>query len=121
MLVEEMEALLRNVDARLARVEQILPTLATREDLRGFATKGDLATFATKGDLATFATKDDLATLATKDDLATLATKDELETVRRHLHILIERERDTAGMLAEHLSGVLQQLSHITARLDRWP
>jgi hypothetical protein len=43
-----------------------------------------------------------------------------LATVRRHLHILIEQQQDTAGMLAEHLAGVMQRLSEITARLDRW-
>ena len=38
-----MEQLLENVDQRLARVEQILPTLATKQDLERFATKDDVA------------------------------------------------------------------------------
>ena len=42
MTADEMEALLRNVDQRIARIEQILPTLATKDDLRQFATRDDL-------------------------------------------------------------------------------
>ncbi len=34
--------LLKNLDLRLARVEQVLPTLATKEDLRTLATKEDV-------------------------------------------------------------------------------
>jgi hypothetical protein len=33
---------LENLDRRLARAEQILPTLATKEDLRSLATKDEL-------------------------------------------------------------------------------
>ncbi|MGE0361775.1 MAG: hypothetical protein AB7H93_02555 [Vicinamibacterales bacterium] len=38
----EMEDLLRNIDDRLTRVEQKLPTLATKDDLTAFATKADM-------------------------------------------------------------------------------
>jgi hypothetical protein len=81
-------ARLENIDRRLARVEQILPTLATRKDLerlptvddpKGFATTKDLKKFATKDDLRRFATKDDLKRFATKDDLKKFATKDDLK------------------------------------------
>ena len=37
-----MEALLRNLDVRVGRIEQSLPTLATKTDLERFATKTDL-------------------------------------------------------------------------------
>ena len=79
---------LENIDRRLARVEQILPTLATRKDLermptvddpKGFATTKDLKKFATKDDLKRFATKDDLKRFATKDDLKRFATKADLK------------------------------------------
>ena len=33
---------LENLDRRLARVEQILPTLATKEELKALATKDDI-------------------------------------------------------------------------------
>jgi uncharacterized protein (DUF2345 family) len=69
---------LENLDRRLSTVEQILPTVATKNDLAAFATKDDLSAFATKDDLAAFATKDDLTAFATKDDLTAFATKDDL-------------------------------------------
>ncbi|ARU60187.1 hypothetical protein CBW65_03285 [Tumebacillus avium] len=60
-------------------VDEIVRTMATKEDLVGFATKEDLAGFATKEDLAGFATKEDLERFATKEDLAGFATKEDLE------------------------------------------
>ena len=42
MTATEMEDVLRNLDRRLTNVEQILPSLATKEDLQAFATKEDL-------------------------------------------------------------------------------
>jgi hypothetical protein len=37
-----MEDLHENLDLSTSRIEQILPTLATKEDLKAFATKEDL-------------------------------------------------------------------------------
>jgi hypothetical protein len=34
MLISEMEAVLKSLDQRVGRIEQILPTLATKVDLR---------------------------------------------------------------------------------------
>ena len=71
-----------NLDRRLDRIEQILPTLATKDDLTAYATKDDLKPFATKDDLKAFATKDDLRAYPTKGDLKNelkaFATKDDL-------------------------------------------
>ena len=39
MTATEMEEVLKNLDRRLTSIEQILPTLATKEDLKAFATK----------------------------------------------------------------------------------
>jgi hypothetical protein len=124
---------LENLDGRLARIEQILPTLATREDLLSFATKDDLLPFATKDDLLPFATKDDLLPFATKDDLLPLATKEEMrvaideavaplatreevrsegERSRRHMDVLIEGQRGDIQLLAEHLSAVMTRLTN---------
>lgn len=38
----DVQAMVKNLDQRLSTVEQILPTLATKEDLKAFATKEDL-------------------------------------------------------------------------------
>ena len=72
-------ATVRKFTRRMDRVEQILPTLATKVDLESFATKDDLKAFATKEDLKAFATKEDLKAFATKDDLKACATKDDLK------------------------------------------
>jgi hypothetical protein len=37
-----MEDRFENIDRRLDRIEQILPTLATKDDFKAFATKEDL-------------------------------------------------------------------------------
>ncbi len=126
---------LENLDRRLAKVEQFLPTLATKEGLQGaiapLATKEEvqaaIALLATKEELqaaiASLATKEELqaaiALLATKEELqaaiALLATKEELreegERSRRHMDVLSERQRGDIQLLAEHLSGVMSRLT----------
>ena len=125
---------LENLDRRLTRVEQILPTLATRDEshaalataVAALATKEDLrfaiAPLATKEELrlaiAPLATKEELrlavAPLATKEELrlaiAPLATKEELreegERSRRHMDIVGEALRSDIQLLAEHLAAV---------------
>jgi len=42
MLISEMEAVLKSLDQRVGRIEQILPTLATKTDLERYATKAEL-------------------------------------------------------------------------------
>jgi len=82
---------LENLDRRLARVEQILPTLATKEELR-------LA-------IAALATKEELrlaiAPLATKEEL-----REEGERLRRHMDVVGEALRSDIQLLAEHLASV---------------
>jgi hypothetical protein len=108
---------LENLDRRLARVEQILPTMATKEELQGA-----IAPLATKAELhasiAPLATKAELhaaiAPLATKAELhaaiAPLATKDEIRELRRHMDVLSESQREDTRLLAEHLSVVMSRL-----------
>ena len=72
---------LENLDHRLARVEQILPTLATKEELR-------LAIAAA------------VAPLATKEEL-----REEGERLRRHMDIVGEALRSDIQLLAEHLAS----------------
>jgi hypothetical protein len=51
MTETDMEDRLENLDLRLANIEQILPTLATKDDLKAFGTKDDARAFAMKCDL----------------------------------------------------------------------
>ena len=114
---------LKNLDHRLTRVEQILPTLATKQDLGVFSTKDDLNAFATKDDLKAFATKDDLKAFATKDDLNAFATKEDLnafatkedlrsglDRLRLDVQILLEHQDGKIQLLAEHLLAIKTKL-----------
>ena len=139
----EIEALVKNIDGRTKRIEQILPTLATKDDLKPFATKDDLKPFATKDDLKAFPTKDDLKAFATKDDLKPFvtkydakrfATKDDLkpfatkddvreegERTRRHFDMVASAMKAEIAVIAEGHKAtkehVEEQLAETGARL----
>src|SRR6266545_1137492 len=89
---------LENLDRRLAKVEQFLPILATKEELQAA-----IAPLATKEEVQAA-----IALLATKEELhaaiALLATKEELreegERSRRHMDVLSERQRGDIQLLA---------------------
>jgi hypothetical protein len=97
---------LENIDRRLTRLEQILPTLATKEELRTLATKEEL-----RAAIAPLATKDELKALATREELqaaiAPLATKAELreehDRLRLDMRILIEHQDSKLDLLAEYV------------------
>ena len=99
---------LENLDRRLAKVEQVLPTLATKDDLRTLATKDELKALATKAELAAA-----IAPLATKAELraaiaeavAPLATKDDVAELRRHMNVLNESLRGDIHMIAAHVAS----------------
>ena len=86
---------LENLDRRLARVEQILPTLATKDELKTLATKAELqaavAPLATKGEL--------------QAAVALLATKDDLGELRHHMNVLYESLRGDIHMLGAHAAS----------------
>jgi hypothetical protein len=94
---------LENLDRRLARVEQILPTLATKEELR--ATEGELR-LAIATAVAPLATKKELHS-AIAAAVAPLATKEEIRELRRHMDVLSESQRSDIQLLAEHLASVM--------------
>jgi hypothetical protein len=102
---------LKNLDRGLARVEQILPTLATKEELRNL----DHRLARVEQILPTLATKEELKTLATKEDLKTLATKEELreegERSRRHMDVVAESLRSDIQLIAEHVAAEMSKRS----------
>jgi hypothetical protein len=137
---------LENIDLRLGRVEQILPglatkddlrlaiaplatkdalgPLATREDLTALATQAELRALATKEDLAALATKAELRALATKEDLAALATKEELTELDANLRAEITAEgvrlRRHMDVLIEGQRSDIQLLAeHLSAVMTR--
>ena len=89
---------LENLDRRLSVVEQILPTLATKGELRE----------AIASAVAPLATKEELRE-AIASAVAPLATNDELERSTRRLEILIEAQHDDVRLLAEAVAGPLSK------------
>jgi len=83
---------LENLDRRLAKVEQILPTFATKEELAA-----TIAPLATKDELQAA-----IVPLATKDEL-----REESENTRRHMTMLIEHQDGKIQLLAEHVLSLM--------------
>ncbi len=124
-----MEEVLQDVDRRLGRIEQILRTLATKEELRQ-----EVARLATKEELrqevARLATKEELrqevARLATKEELrqevARLATKEELlaegERTRAHFNAVAERLEAQLRILAEAVLSLTRQFDEFKAETN---
>jgi hypothetical protein len=71
---------LENIDRRLTTLEQILPTLASKEELKTLATKAELQAAT-----------------------ALLATKEDIQELRRHMTVLVEHQDSKLELLAEHV------------------
>ena len=113
----EIEARIKNIDERTERIEQILPTLASKDELKALATKEELKALATKEELRVaiepLATKEELRAaiepLATKEELRAaiepLATKaevrEEAERTRRHFDVVAEGMESRLALIAE--------------------
>jgi len=108
MDVMGLEQLVRNIDRRLDKVEQILPTLATREELRAA--------------IAPLATREELHA-AIQVAIAPLATKHELEEAfqrsRSESRALYEDLKDDIRLLGEGIVNVQHTLEQmVRPRLD---
>ena len=64
MTPTEMEQQFEMIDRRLAGIEQILPTLATKGDLERYATKADLAEGLAQQRAFTESVRDEVRTVA---------------------------------------------------------
>ena len=96
---------LKNLDRRLAKVEQILPTLATKEELRAA-----IAPLATKAELQAA-----IAPLATKEEL-----REEGERSRRHTDEVGERSRRYMDILTESLRGDIHLIAaHVASERSK--
>lgn len=83
MSTGQMEQRLENVERRVDRIEQILPTLATREDL-----KAAIAPLATKAELREFEQR-----LRTHFDVVTAGLRGDIRLVAEAVAALSERVR----------------------------
>jgi hypothetical protein len=101
-----LHQVVRNIDRRLERVEQILPTLPTRDEMHAAldtAIRGAVAPLATREELDR-----KIAPLATKDEL-----KEEFERSRRHTEILFESLKGDIRLVAEGLAPTQTEVTHI--------
>lgn len=117
--------LLESLDLRMTRVEQILPTLATREEMHA-AIQEAIAPLATREELQAA-----IAPLATREELqaaiAPLATRQEVreegERTRRHTKVLFEKLEGDIKLLAEGLAALSErterQHAEVVSRLER--
>jgi hypothetical protein len=111
-----MEEVLRDLDRRVGRIEQILPTLVTKDDLQKA-----IAPLATKEEL-----RNAVAGLATKEELrnavAGLATKEEVraegERTRAHFDAVAERLEEQIRLLAEGLLSLTRQFEEFKAETN---
>jgi len=125
-LLRSLDHHVRNLDHRVGVIEQILPTLATKNDLKGVPTEEDPKGFATRADLERFPTEEDSKGFATKADLERFATKEDLkeglreegERSRRYMKVLVEAVHDTVNRALDVQMGQTQRLEEHGARLD---
>ena len=89
MQATEMEEVLKNLDRRLTNVEQILPALATKEDLKAFATKEELR----------------VGLEDVRREMKELSAEG-----KRHAVMLFEQTRENLELIATHLADISQRL-----------
>jgi len=100
MLISEMEAVLKSLDQRVGRIEQILPTLATRTDLERYATKAEL--------------RDEIRGVKVLIE----DVKGDTRLLAEHLTALLQRSVDTDQQIA-FIHARLDQMGDLLQRLDR--
>ena len=105
MRMEQMEQRFENLERRVDRVEQILPTLATRDDLQA-----EIEPLATKAELRAaiepLATKAELRDLRT-DVLARIS--DSEQRMRTHFDVVTESLRDDIKLIASAFDSLAQR------------
>lgn len=112
MNLEEIEHKLMDLDHRVDRIEQILPTLLTRD---GFKTA--MEKVATKEDLDGLrtGTKAEIEALRSEVQIAFVKHSSE---IRRHFDVVAESLRSDIRLIADGHSYFLGRLDRIDQRLD---
>jgi len=110
----EMEEALQNLDRRTATIEQILPTLATRQDLERFATKLDLRDGITEAKrhagVLVESVRNDIRIVA--EAVATLVIKVDSLTDR------VDSLADRVDSLADRVDSLAGRVDSLTDRVD---
>ena len=94
MRVEQMQQSFDNLEGRVDRIEQILPTLATKDDLRAA--------------IEPLATKADLRELRTEVVAAIAASE---QRMRTHFDVVTESLRDDIKLIAAAFESLSQRMS----------
>ena len=89
---------IKNLDHRVANIEQILPTLATKDDLQN-TVNAAVAPLATRKEMHA-AINAAVAPLATREEMRT-AIRAEGEETRRHFDVVAEALRVEIHVIAE--------------------
>lgn len=110
----------QDINARLTRVEQILPTLATRAELHGaiapLATREELHS-AIQTAVASLATREEMhAALKELADQLRAEIKEEGERSRRYTDVLLEDLRDDSRLILEHLIALSARVDALAQR-----
>lgn len=98
---ESVEDVLKSLDRRVGRIEQILPTLATKDEIRNLATKDEIRNLATRNELSRFATKEDMLAEGAR--------------TRAHFDAVAERLESQIRLLAEGLAALDQRFEEFRA------
>ena len=137
--LDRVETHVRNIDLRLERVEQILPTLATKDDLRGVPTADEWKGVLTKDDAKAFLTKDDAKGMPTVDDPKGFVTTADLNAfgeresaamrtfvlevvekssadLRNEMRVLFEEQRTWFVAITDKIDSVCEELRSVDAR-----
>ena len=104
-----LEDVVRNVDARLTRVEQILPTLATRDELHA-AIQEAIAPLATRAEL-----HEAIARLPTREEMHAAIHADSERSHQRWM-VLFEDLRDDNRIILDHLLSLSARIDAMTGR-----
>jgi hypothetical protein len=110
----------QNIDARLIRVEQILPSLATGEELRAaiapLATREEMHA-AIQAAVEPLATREELHIgLRAVIDQLRAEIKEEGERSRRYTDVLIEDLHDDNRLILEHLIALSARVDALAQR-----
>ena len=100
----ELEAMVKNLDPRVSSIEQILPTLATRQDL-----KQDIETLRTETRQEFQSVRKEIREL--KEVVALKCEMHALfDEAKRYALVLHEDVKSQLGLIAEHLADVMTRL-----------
>jgi hypothetical protein len=106
---EPMEQVIRHIDSRLSSVEQILPKLATREEMHA-SIAAAVAPLATREEMHA-AIDAAVAPLATREEM-----RAEGERYRLHATTLFEDVRDDNRIILEHLLALSARVDALARR-----